>query len=118
MTAPEARTKAKLRELLKEYSGIYTYWPVPYGYGRVTLDVLGCYRGRFFSVETKAPGKKPTLRQQGELENIGLAMGQTFVIAGPESPVFDTLREWLDTLTIAVPDDPHLPPDQVNRRTV
>ena len=27
------------------------------------MDFLGCYRGRFFAIETKAPGKKPTLRQ-------------------------------------------------------
>lgn len=118
MTTPEGRTKAKLRKLLTEYPGVYTYWPVPMGYGRTTLDVLGCYRGRFFSVETKAVGKKPTLRQVLELNGIEKAMGCTFVIAGTESPVFDELREWLDTIKLEVPYAPHLTPDPVNRRSV
>jgi alkanesulfonate monooxygenase SsuD/methylene tetrahydromethanopterin reductase-like flavin-dependent oxidoreductase (luciferase family) len=118
MTTPEGRTKAKLRQLLAGYTGIYTYWPVPMGYGRTTLDVLGCYRGRFFSVETKADGKKPTLRQTTELNGIEKAMGRTFVIAGTTSPVLDELREWLDAITTEVPYAPHLSPDKVNRRTI
>jgi hypothetical protein len=118
MTTPEGYTKAALRKLLKEYTGLYTYWPVPMGYGRTTLDVLGCYRGRFFSVETKAPGKKPTLRQTGELQEIEEAMGRTFVIAGANSPVFGELRAWLDQITDTVPHAAHKPPDQVNRRAI
>lgn len=118
MTTPEARVKDKLRKLTQSYSGLYLYWPVPTGYGATTLDVLGCYRGRFFSVETKAEGKKPTLRQQGELERIAGAMGKTFVIAGVNSPVFDDLRCWLDELTLTVRHDPHIPPDQVARRAI
>jgi hypothetical protein len=118
MTTPEARVKAKLRKLLGKYTGIYTYWPVPFGYGRTTLDVLGCYRGRFFSVETKAEGKKPTLRQMGELEHIAEAMGKSFVITGTDSPVFEDLRCWLDELTLTVPYAPHLPSDPVRRRAI
>ena len=118
MTTPEGRTKAKLRKLLAEYTGIYTYWPVPFGYGRTTLDVLGCYRGRFFSVETKAEGKKPTLRQTVELQQIETAMGRAFVIAGVNSPVFDELRAWLDEIKEAVPYEPSLSPDQVRRRKI
>lgn len=110
--------KAKLRRILSEYDGIYTYWPVPTGFGGTTLDVLGCYRGRFFSVETKAVGKKPTLRQMGELHNIERAMGQSFVIAGTESPVFDNMIGWLDAITSTVPDDPRFTPDPVTRRPI
>jgi hypothetical protein len=117
-TTPEGKVKAKLRKLLKNYPDAYAYWPVPTGFGKTTLDVLGCYRGRFFEIETKAPGKKPTLRQQFELESIGRAMGKTFVITGTDSPVFDELRQWLDELTATVPHDPHIPRDQTNRRIV
>ena len=117
-TTPENKVKAKLRKLLKNYPDIYTYWPVPSGFGKTTLDVLGCYRGRFFEVETKAPGKKPTLRQQVELESIGRAMGKTFVIIGTDSPVFEELRQWLDDLKATVDYDPHIPRDQTNRRII
>lgn len=117
-TTPEGRVKQKLRKLLGNYPDIYTYWPVPTGFGKTQLDVLGCYRGRFFNIETKAPGKKPTLRQQGELESIGLAMGKSFVIVGENSPMFDELQQWLDMLTILVPYDPYFPRDETTRRTI
>jgi hypothetical protein len=118
MTTPEARVKTKLRKLIQSYSGLYLYWPVPSGYGATSLDVLGCYRGRFFSVETKAEGKKPTLRQQKELEAIAGAMGKTFVITGTDSPVFDDLRCWLDDLTLTVRHVADIPPDTVARRPI
>jgi hypothetical protein len=115
MATPEGRTKGKLKRILSGYTGIYTYWPVPSGYGSTTLDVLGCYRGRFFAVETKAPGKKPTLRQTTQIENIELAMGKTFVVIGVDSPVFDEITRWLDEITEAVAYAPYFTPDQVRR---
>lgn len=116
---PEGRVKERVRKLLSMYGDeLYAYWPVPTGFGRTTLDVIGCYRGRFFSVETKAEGKKPTLRQTGELHNMERAMARTFVIAGEQSPVFGELRAWLEALKDTVPYDPHLTPDAVARRTI
>lgn len=116
MSTPEAKTKSKVRQLLDEYAGVYAYWPVPTGYGKTTLDVLGCYRGRFFTIETKAPHKKPTGRQMSEIHNIERAMGKSFVIAGEDSPVLEELRAWLDHLTETIPDDVHLSSDPVSRR--
>lgn len=95
---------------------MYTYWPVPSGYGRATVDVIGCYRGQFFAIEVKAEGKKPTLRQTGELQSIGRAMGKTFVIAGESG--LEELKEWLDIVTGVMRDDPYLPPDQTRRRAI
>ena len=117
MATPEGIVKRKVRNLLAEYQDIYTYWPVPSGFGKTQLDVLGCYRGRFFSVETKAEGKKPTLRQTEELKNIAQAMGETFVIAGPDDPVFDQLRAWLDLLS-GTNNAPRIPQDQVRRHRI
>jgi hypothetical protein len=115
---PEGKVKAKLRSILNGYAGMYSYWPVPTGFGPTTLDVLGCYRGRFFAIETKAEGKKPTLRQVGELQRIERAMGEAFIISGVNSPVFGVLIEWLDDLTRTIPDAPHITPDKVNRRAI
>ena len=97
---------------------MYSFMPVPSGYGRTTFDFLGCYRGYFFAVETKAPGKKPTLRQATELQNIGLAMGRTFVIDSVDSPVLGQLCAWLDQLTETIEYDPDIPPDTVKRRPI
>jgi hypothetical protein len=118
MLTPEGKTKDKVKAILKRYDGVYTYWPVPFGYGKATLDCLGCYRGRFFSIETKAAGKKPTLRQTEELKSIGRAMGKTFVIVGPDDPAMDELVQWLDELTGTIVNDPHIPRDTVNRRAI
>ena len=118
MTTPESKAKAKVREILSRYPSMYTYWPVPSGFGRTNIDVLGCYRGRFFGIEVKAEGKKPTLKQDREMQLMAGAMGKTFVIIGPTSPVLGELESWLNQLTESIPDDPHLPPDSVRRRTI
>jgi len=118
MTTPEGRVKAKVRELLRQYDGMYLYMPVPTGFGQTTLDFLGCYRGRFFSIETKAEGKQPTLRQMTLLQDIDRAMGRTFIISGVNSPVIDQLREWLNQLTETIDDHPYLTPDPVHRRPI
>ena len=112
---PEGHVKAKVRKLLREYTGIYVFMPVPGGFGQTTLDFLGCYRGMFFAIETKAPKKKPTLRQVTMLQDIDRAMGRTFVIAGVDDPVIEELREWLDQLTETINDRPHRTPDPVRR---
>lgn len=119
MGTPEGRVKDKVRKILAGYGNeLYAHWPVPSGYGRSSLDVIACYRGRFFSVETKADGKKPTLRQTGELNAIGLAMGKTFVLAGVDDPGFVKLVEWLEHLKAVIPYDPNQSPDQTNRRRI
>jgi hypothetical protein len=118
MTTPEGKTKVKVKALLSRYPGLYTYWPVPSGFGRTTLDCIGCYRGRFFAIEAKAEGKKPTLRQTQELTRMADAMGKTFVIAGPNSPEMEKLRNWLDELESTIDDRPYFTSDQTRRRTV
>jgi len=71
---------------------MYYEMPVPGGYGKSGLDYFGCYKGKFFSVETKAPGKKPTERQQLTIAAITRAGGAVFVIDGDTTQ----LKEWLD----------------------
>lgn len=66
MATPEGRIKARLKRRLKEEfdAMIYMFWPVQMGLGATTLDCLIGYRGWFFAIETKAPGKKMTPRQE------------------------------------------------------
>jgi len=115
---PEGRAKAKVRAILSKYPSMYTYWPVPSGFGRTTIDVIGCYRGHFFAVEVKGEGKKPTLRQTQELASMAKAMGKTFVIVGDSDPALGDLQRWLDNLTETIRDDVHIPPDTVRRRPI
>lgn len=79
MSTPESKVKNKVKALLKKYDA-YQFWPVQTGYGAATLDCLGCHNGRFFSVETKAPGKKLTVRQRDTIERMQGADAKVFVV--------------------------------------
>lgn len=76
---PEAKVKDRVKKLLKKY-GAYQFWPVQTGYGAATLDCLGCYNGLFFSIETKAPTKHLTPRQELTMQDMNKAGGAVFVV--------------------------------------
>lgn len=59
---------------------LYAHWPVQNGMGSPTLDCIMCYYGRYIGVETKAPGKKPTPRQEATMQQMRDAGGITMVI--------------------------------------
>ena len=81
-TTPEGKVKKTVSTLLKSVDGLFYTMPVPSGFGESTLDYIGCYRGKYFAVETKAPGKKPTDRQQAIIAKMRAAGGAVFVIDG------------------------------------
>jgi hypothetical protein len=84
---------------------VWTHWPVPSGYGRSTVDCIGCVGGQMFAIETKAPGKKPTPLQEGELRAIDRAGGDTFVIDSVGSPELIHLEHFLRTYDIELPEE-------------
>jgi hypothetical protein len=92
MSTPEGIVKRRVSALLKSYKDLFYTMPVPSGYGESTLDYIGCYRGRFFSIETKKPGGKPTGRQTAVIALMEQAGGKVFVIDGD----LTALKEWLD----------------------
>lgn len=61
---PEGKLKKQVKEYLTE-RGAYYLMPAGSAYGKPGLDFVGCYKGRFFAIETKAPGKIITVRQAG-----------------------------------------------------
>ncbi len=93
---PEAKIKNAVKKVLtdsKRWGRIYQFWPVQTGYGAATLDCLGCYQGRAFAIETKAPGGKPTVRQKLTIREMGAANMTVFVIDGNEK--IEDLEMWL-----------------------
>ena len=73
MSTPENRIKHLINQILSTLPNLYRFMPVPSGYGATTIDYLCCYKGHFFGIEAKAPGKVPTPRQDYVLEQIRLA---------------------------------------------
>lgn len=76
---PESKVKEAVRVLLKKYSA-YWHSPVQNGMGRPSLDFICCLRGRYFGVETKAPGNHLTPRQELTKKEIEDAGGKVFVV--------------------------------------
>lgn len=77
---PEAKVKKKVKEILKDLGAYYTM-PVTGGYGNSGVpDFVGCLRGKFFGVECKAGGNKPTALQLKHLDDIRAAGGIALVI--------------------------------------
>lgn len=94
-STPEGKVKKTVSSLLRATPDLYYFMPVPSGYGESTLDYIGCYRGQFFSIETKKPGGKPTDRQNMIIERMKKAGGAVFVIDGDTTE----LKQWIDSLT-------------------
>lgn len=93
---PEAKVKARVKKIL-ESGGAYYHCPVQNGMGAPTLDFVGCSVGRFFAIETKAAGKKPTARQQHTIRKMIEAEADVFVIDGTENTTtYEDLDRWIN----------------------
>ena len=92
---PEAKVKAKIKLILKEY-GVYYAMPIGTGYGTSGVpDFLCCVAGRFVAVEAKAGRGTTTALQIKNLREIEAAGGITFVI---NETNLDTLRGYIKLL--------------------
>ena len=96
---PEGKVKAKVKAMLKE-AGAYQHWPVQTGYGAPALDCHACLRGFYIAIETKAPGKKPTKRQEITCREIETAGGTVFIVDGSEESL-NRLQEFLAKVVLA-----------------
>jgi hypothetical protein len=74
MLTAEGHVKAGVKKYLASI-GAYQFWPVQMGYGKRSVDCLGCYRGRFFAIETKAPGEIPNPSQNLVIKQVRDAGG-------------------------------------------
>jgi len=90
---PEGKVKRKVSELLSKQKRMYYEMPVPSGFGKTTLDYIGCHYGRFFAIETKAPGGKPTDRQSTTIAQMEASGAKVFVVIGDEG--MQELTDWL-----------------------
>lgn len=77
---PEKKVKTKVTTQLKAL-GAYYFYPVTSGFGSSGVpDIVGCYKGRFFGIECKANGNKPTTLQRTNLDKIAAQGGIALVI--------------------------------------
>ena len=95
---PEGRVKKYIIKILELYKadGLYHFMPVPSGFGESSLDFIGCFKGKFFAIEAKAPGKKPSALQDRMIERIKDSGGMAFVISEATEEAVASLRLWLE----------------------
>lgn len=87
--------KTRVKAILQPYKPfLYAHWPVQMGFGAPTLDCNGAILGAAFSIETKAPGKKPTEQQLGTMRDMHAAGIKIFLIDG-ETYGYEPLKRWL-----------------------
>lgn len=81
-TTTEARLRTNIIKRLTNYAG---WWVVTHG-GQFQAgglpDIIGCYKGYFYGLEVKLPGKEHTLteRQAHRLEQIRRAGGKALMV--------------------------------------
>lgn len=81
---PEGKVKAKIKKFLKDNT-LQHWMIIPSAFGATTgvSDFIGILpNGRFFAIEAKAEGKKPTAIQQKFLKAIEDNQGISIVVAG------------------------------------
>jgi Holliday junction resolvase len=79
-STPEARVKASVTKILKEF-GAYYFYPMTGGFGRSGVpDIICCYRGFFIAIECKAGKNKPTALQEREMGKVNGAGGMAILI--------------------------------------
>ena len=115
MATPEGRVKARVKALLARFATLYSYWPVPTGYGASGLDCYIAYNGRMVVVETKAPLKRKTPptkkltpseldlrltpRQLLSARELRYAGVRVFIIDGtPETDTIEELETYLNQI--------------------
>lgn len=96
---PENAVKKQITQLLTSYdiqpaakAGTFTEsagWYYAAVQGPLSVrgipDFIGHYHGRFWAIEAKAPGKKPTGFQALQIAAIAASSGAVFVVDGEES---------------------------------
>lgn len=92
---PEGRIKEAIKSELKKL-GVYYHMPVQNGMGKPTLDFVCCHQGYFFAIEAKAPGKKPTARQELTIAEMRRAGGKVYIVDSSYAihEMVEDLRYW------------------------
>jgi hypothetical protein len=89
---PEGKVKSQVRKVLHRHNA-YWFCPVQNGMGKPALDFMHVQIADVpvFAIETKAPGEKPTVRQQRTMAEIEAAGGKVFLIDGNT----EELESWI-----------------------
>lgn len=97
---PESNVKLKIRSYLDTLKPSLWYLVhTATGYGPAGIpDIVGCYKGRFFSIECKAPLKKPKVWQQRMRDEEIIPAGGLALVADDLETVMRAFEPFKDAL--------------------
>ena len=90
---PEGKTKKDIKKILDAYKPDLWYFMPVNKHTRGIPDFVGCYKGKFFSIEAKSFNGTVTELQSDTINTIKKAGGTALVIRDADLP---TLRAWLE----------------------
>jgi len=92
MRSPESYEKDDIKKFLATLGeDCWYFMPYMRGMGKNGVpDIVGCYKGRFFSIEVKREGAKPTPIQTRRMKEITDAGG--WAVAGTAEVVIDAFK--------------------------
>jgi Holliday junction resolvase len=94
MATPESKVKKKVKEILESYEQSYFFMPAMNGYGASGVpDFVACIKGKFYGIECKADGNRPTKLQLKNLQGIVDAGGESFVVDNESLGVFKMMMD-------------------------
>lgn len=103
MQKPESRLQRKIRDaLVKNFGGL---WDKIHGgpYQSAGIgDIVGCCRGRYFNIEVKMPGNKPTELQAKRIRDVNANGGCGAWVDSVEDAI-DVVNEYFKTENVETP---------------
>ena len=101
---PEAKVKAKIKALLKQYN-VYYAMPIGTGYGNAGVpDFLCCANGTFLAIEAKAGKGTTTALQEKNLAQIRQCGGTALVVRETDLTMLgEVLKNLAGSNTLTLP---------------
>ena len=100
MSTPEGSVKLKIKNYLDGLApALWYFMPVNNGYGiKGVPDFVGCYKGRFFTIEAKAPGGAEKPWQTRLREDKLIPAGGMSIVASDVDTVKRSLEPFKDAI--------------------
>ncbi len=76
----EAKLTKKIKKHLESLKPDVWFYKSSDRYSSGIPDFVGCYKGKFFAIEVKAPGKKPRPLQQFVIDSIKKSEGSCIYV--------------------------------------
>ena len=99
VSCDEKYVKNRVRNVFKYFEDCYWFLPPANGFGRSGIpDFVGCYKGRFFSVECKAPARSDNVSPLQRIEGVKIQQSGGVWMVVHDINTLKMLYDYLDKI--------------------